>query len=61
MAYTGYKLERTGDNVKDLLDKIEDLQEATQQKSGTMRATDKQKLDGIGSLSQSEIDECTNF
>ena len=59
-----YNLERTGPNVKELLNKIEDLEEATQIKSGTMAANDKRKLDQLEidePLSILEIDELLNF
>ena len=46
-----YHLQRTGSNVKELLDKIEDLQDATTTKSGTMTADDKRKLDQLEKVS----------
>jgi hypothetical protein len=42
-----YRLNRTGLEVAQLLEKIDDLREATTMKSGTMTALDKRKLDGI--------------
>lgn len=59
-----YHLQRTGSNVKELLDKIEDLQDATTIKSGIMTANDKRKLDQLEkdeALSILEIDELLNF
>lgn len=59
-----YKLNRTGPNVKDLLDKIDNLKDATPVKSGTMAADDKRKLDQLENdqaLSILEIDELLNF
>lgn len=62
MNYEGYKLERKGDNVRDLLNKIEALEDATPLKGGTMSSTDKDKLDNIGTLSQRDIDDiCTDY
>lgn len=62
MAY--YELDRSGDEVDQLLDKIEDLNEATITKSGTMAAQDKRKLDQLEHdepLTILEIDELLNF
>ena len=59
-----YKLDRTGPEVEELLDKIDDLQDATTTKSGTMAAEDKRKLDQMEkdeALSILEIDELLNF
>ena len=59
-----YKLDRTGPEVEELLDKIDDLQDATTTKSGTMAAEDKRKLDQLENdepLSILEIDELLNF
>lgn len=59
-----YNLDRSGPNVKELLDKIDDLQDATTLKSGTMAANDKRKLDQLEHdqpLSILEIDELLNF
>ena len=59
-----YKLDRSGDRVDQLLDKIEDLNEATTTKSGTMAAEDKRKLDQLEHdepLTILEIDELLNF
>ncbi len=62
MNYEGYKIERKGDNVRDLLNKIEALEDATPLKGGTMSSTDKDKLDNIGTLSQRDIDDiCTDY
>lgn len=41
----GYQIQRTGDNVSELLDKIENLDLATSEVAGLMSALDKQKLD----------------
>lgn len=43
----GYKIERTGDNVSELLDKIENLGPATETIAGLITATDKSKLDKL--------------
>ncbi len=59
-----YKLDRTGPEVEELLDKIDDLKDATTTKSGTMAAEDKRKLDQLEKdepLSILEIDELLNF
>lgn len=59
-----YKLDRSGDRVDQLLDKIEDLNDATTTKSGTMAAEDKRKLDQLEHdepLTILEIDELLNF
>lgn len=59
-----YKLDRTGPEVEELLDKIDDLKDATTTKSGTMAAEDKRKLDQLEHdepLSILEIDELLNF
>lgn len=59
-----YKLDRTGPEVEELLDKIDDLQDATTTKGGTMAAEDKRKLDQLEKdepLSILEIDELLNF
>ena len=59
-----YRLDRSGDRVDQLLDKIDDLQDATTTKSGMMAAEDKRKLDQIEkdeALSILEIDELLNF
>lgn len=59
-----YRLDRSGDRVDQLLDKIDDLQNATTTKSGTMAAEDKRKLDQMEkdeALSILEIDELLNF
>lgn len=59
-----YNLHRTGPNVKELLDKIEDLEDATTVKSGMMAADDKRKLDQLEHdepLSILEIEELLNF
>lgn len=58
-----YRLDRTGPEVEELLDKIDDLKDATT-KSGTMAAEDKRKLDQMEkdeALSILEIDELLNF
>lgn len=41
----GYKIQRTGDNVAELLDKIENLGPATETLAGLITAVDKKKLD----------------
>ena len=59
-----YKLDTTGPEVEELLDKIDDLKDATTTKSGTMAAEDKRKLDQLEHdepLSILEIDELLNF
>lgn len=43
-----YKLKRTGDNVADLLTKIENLDLATYTQDGLLSAEDKYKLDHLG-------------
>lgn len=43
-----YKIQRTGDNVSELLDKIEALGPATHTVAGIMTALDKAKLDSLG-------------
>jgi hypothetical protein len=48
---------RTGPHVDDLLTKIEDLEDATSLKSGTMSAKDKIKLDGLNNISIDELSE----
>ena len=44
----GYRIQRTGDNVAELLDKIENLGPATSTIAGLLTAVDKRKLDQIG-------------
>ena len=57
-----YNLNKAGENVRVLLDKIDDLQEATTTKAGTMSADDKRRLDQVGEpLTILEIDELLNF
>lgn len=41
----GYQIQRTGDNVAELLDKIENLDLATPEVAGLLSALDKRKLD----------------
>lgn len=43
-----YKIQRTGDDVSALLDKIEGLGPATAAMAGLLSAADKQKLDSLG-------------
>lgn len=55
---------RKGSRVDTLLDKIEDLENATQRKDGTMSASDKMKLDSLEDdeeLSLEEIESLLNF
>lgn len=62
MAMKEYNLNKAGENVRVLLDKIDDLQEATTTKAGTMSADDKRRLDQVGEpLTILEIDELLNF
>lgn len=58
-----YRSNKTGVKVDELLDKIDDLQDATHTKSGTMSAPDKIKLDNDcpdGELSFREIEDILN-
>ena len=48
MKDCGYKIQRTGDNVSELLDKIDNLGPATSTLAGLLTAVDKQKLDALG-------------
>lgn len=43
----GYKIQRTGDNVSELLDKIEALGPASETLAGLLTATDKKKLNSL--------------
>ena len=55
---------RKGSRVDNLLDKIEDLENVTQRKDGTMSAADKIKLDSLEDdeeLSLEEIESLLNF
>lgn len=55
---------RKGSRVDNLLDKIEDLGNATNAKDGTMSAADKSKLDSLEDdeeLSLEEIESLLNF
>jgi len=55
---------RTGPHVDELLNKIEDLENATQSVDGTMSASDKAKLDSMEDdeeLSIEEINSLLNF
>lgn len=55
---------RTGPHVDELLDKIEDLENATHRSDGTMSALDKEKLDSMEDdeeLSIEEIEALLNF
>ena len=58
-----YRSNKTGVKVDALLDKIDDLQDATHLKSGTMSAADKVKLDNDcpdGELTLREIEQILN-
>ena len=62
MSKSGYILnrdgvERSGEGVDDLLDKIEDLADATTTTSGLMSKTDKKKLDELEDCEELSIDE----
>ena len=48
---------RKGSRVDNLLDKIEDLENATQRKDGTMSASDKMKLDSLEDDEEMTIEE----
>ena len=66
MAAKGYHLsrdgvERTGQVVDSLLNKIEDLENATHYKSGIMSATDKAKLDNAVADDELTIQEINNL
>lgn len=62
MAVKEWNLNRAGNEVRELLNKIDGLQEATTTKAGTMSADDKRRLDQVGEpLSILEIDELLNF
>ncbi len=69
MAVRGYisnrdGVQRTGEFVDSMLTKIEDLENATQRKDGTMSAADKVKLDSLEDdeeLSLEEIESLLNF
>lgn len=69
MAVKGYisnrdGVQRTGEFVDSMLTKIEDLENATQRKDGTMSASDKVKLDSLEDdeeLSLEEIESLLNF
>ena len=69
MAVKGYisnrdGVQRTGEFVDNMLTKIEDLENATQRKDGTMSASDKAKLDSLEDdeeLSVEEINSLLNF
>ena len=59
-----YRTEKTGVKVDELLDKIENLDNATQAVAGLMSTTDKKKLDDDvpdRELTFEEIDELLNF
>lgn len=59
-----YRSNKTGVKVDSLLDKIDDLQDATRTKSGTMSAADKFKLDtqvADDELTIEEISRLLNF
>lgn len=51
-----YKIERTGINVEELLDKIDDLAEATSLKSGLLSAADKAMIDGLDDSALTNIE-----
>lgn len=52
-----YRLNRTGLEVEQLLEKIDDLREVTTMKSGTMTALDKRKLDQLEQDEQLSIED----
>lgn len=59
-----YRTEKTGEKVDELLDKIDNLDNATQAVAGLMSTTDKKKLDDDvpdRELTFEEIDELLNF
>lgn len=59
-----YRTEKTGVKVDELLDKIDNLDNATQAVAGLMSTTDKKKLDDDvpdRELTFEEIDELLNF
>lgn len=59
-----YRSNKTGVKVDSLLDKIDELRDATHIKSGTMSADDKTKLDNYvadDELTPSEIAALLNF
>ena len=59
-----YRTEKTGEKVDELLDKIHNLDNATQAVAGLMSTTDKKKLDDDvpdRELTFEEIDELLNF
>lgn len=59
MSYTLKKdsAARKGSRVDNLLDKIEDLENATQRKDGTMSKEDKVKLDSLEDNEEMTIEE----
>lgn len=62
MAVKGYisnrdGVQRTGEFVDSMLTKIEDLENATTTKDGTMSATDKAKLDSLEDDEEMTIEE----
>lgn len=64
MAEKGYRLNRKGKEVEDLLEKIDTLDGATQSTDGLMTKGDKRKLDEEVAdmpLSILEIDELLDF
>lgn len=56
---SGYKLDQNGQEVQDLLDKIDELNAVTHEKDGLMVAKDKELLDSH--LTYHETDELLNF
>lgn len=59
-----YRLNKTGLEVEQLLDKIDNLKEATTIRSGMMTANDKRKLDQLEQIEPigiCEIEELLNF
>ena len=59
-----YRTEKTGVKVDELIDKIDNLDNATQAVAGLMSTTDKKKLDDDvpdRELTFEEIDELLNF
>lgn len=56
-----YISQKTGEKVDALLDKIDDLEEATQQKGGIMSKSDKVKLDLQVADNELSITEIANL
>lgn len=62
METTGYNLDYTGEQIDALLDKIDDLDEATTSKAGLMSANDKATLDSapVEAMTNMEIENLIN-